>query len=170
MIHHDLVEQAKLLAGLERGRPKLVSLRRAVSSLYYALFHYLIHHSTCLLMGSQASESSFRNILARGYDHRSLREACDSFRRSKILKDRFKDLDPAGYAVPDEIQDIAAVFSVLQEMRHLADYNLNRKWSRGEILAMIDQTERSIQVFDQLKLKDPHRSFFLGNLIAWSKH
>ncbi len=40
--HDDLLEQANHLARRERGRPRQASLRRAVSSAYYALFHLLI--------------------------------------------------------------------------------------------------------------------------------
>jgi hypothetical protein len=38
----DLLDQADLLASKERRRPKQVSLRRAISTAYYALFHLLI--------------------------------------------------------------------------------------------------------------------------------
>ena len=38
----DLLEQAKHLASRERTKPKQASLRRAVSTAYYALFHLLI--------------------------------------------------------------------------------------------------------------------------------
>ncbi len=38
----DLLEQAQHLAQREPKRPKQASLRRAISSAYYALFHLLI--------------------------------------------------------------------------------------------------------------------------------
>ena len=38
----DLLEQAYHLANRESGDPKQASLRRAVSTAYYALFHLLI--------------------------------------------------------------------------------------------------------------------------------
>ncbi len=38
----DLLEQAYHLASLETGDPKQSSLRRAVSTAYYALFHLRI--------------------------------------------------------------------------------------------------------------------------------
>lgn len=41
-IHKDLLQQARLLAILDEKRPKQANLRRAISSAYYALFHYLI--------------------------------------------------------------------------------------------------------------------------------
>ncbi|WP_459556031.1 hypothetical protein [Lacunimicrobium album] len=170
MMHDDLLAQATHLATLETGRPKLANLRRAVSSLYYSLFHYLIFHSTCEIMGTQPAESRLRHVLARAYEHGRMKEACDSFSQPRIKKDRFRDLDPHGYPVGSEIQDIASVFVELQDLRHRADYNLNRRWSRSEVLTLIKSVEDALSKFESLKLKDPHRSFFLGNLIAWSKH
>jgi hypothetical protein len=38
---HDLLEQARFLVGRERRKPKQASLRRAVSTAYYAAFHLL---------------------------------------------------------------------------------------------------------------------------------
>jgi uncharacterized protein (UPF0332 family) len=42
----DLLEQAKHLANREKKRPRQASLRRAVSTVYYALFHLLVHEAT----------------------------------------------------------------------------------------------------------------------------
>jgi uncharacterized protein (UPF0332 family) len=41
-----LLEQAQHLANREKKRPRQASLRRAVSTAYYALFHLLIHEAT----------------------------------------------------------------------------------------------------------------------------
>src|SRR5580704_4225172 len=43
---NDLLEQAYHLANRERKRPRQASLRRAVSTAYYALFHLLISEAT----------------------------------------------------------------------------------------------------------------------------
>jgi uncharacterized protein (UPF0332 family) len=40
-LHNDFLEQARFLAMREARRPKQASLRRAVSTAYYALFHLL---------------------------------------------------------------------------------------------------------------------------------
>jgi len=56
----DLLEQAHHLATREAGEPKQASLRRAVSTAYYALFHLLIDEAV-----SQWSVERQRSILAR---------------------------------------------------------------------------------------------------------
>jgi hypothetical protein len=45
-LHGDLLQQAEHLARLEPRRPRQASLRRAISTAYYALFHLLIHEAT----------------------------------------------------------------------------------------------------------------------------
>jgi len=42
----DLLDQANRLARSEKSKPKQASLRRAVSTAYYALFHLLIAEAT----------------------------------------------------------------------------------------------------------------------------
>ena len=42
-MHEDLFSQAETLAKLDAKKPKQANLRRAVSSAYYAVFHYLVH-------------------------------------------------------------------------------------------------------------------------------
>jgi hypothetical protein len=60
----DLLDQAYHLANLERGDPKQASLRRAVSTAYYALFHLLIDEAV-----GNWGVPRHRSILARTFDH-----------------------------------------------------------------------------------------------------
>jgi hypothetical protein len=50
----DLLEQARVLAKLDtRGKPRQANLRRAVSSLYYALFHFLVERACRAIIGAR---------------------------------------------------------------------------------------------------------------------
>ena len=64
-LHHDLLEQAKHLTGRERGRPKQASLRRAVSTAYYALFHLLVDEAT----RCWSSDPKLRRLVGRAFSH-----------------------------------------------------------------------------------------------------
>ena len=46
-MYDDLLEQARILAKLDVKKPKQANLRRAVSSAYYAVFHFLVHEACC---------------------------------------------------------------------------------------------------------------------------
>jgi hypothetical protein len=48
-LHRELLSQAYHLATKEPKNPRQASLRRAVSSAYYALFHLLLYEATHML-------------------------------------------------------------------------------------------------------------------------
>ena len=68
----DLLEQAQHLIDWDGADPKQASLRRAVSTAYYALFHLLIDES----VGNWAVARQ-RSKLARTFEHRSMKRVCD---------------------------------------------------------------------------------------------
>ena len=68
----DLLEQAKHLASREPKRPNQASLKRAVSTVYYALFHLLI--DAAILNWKNAHQ---RAQIARAFDHRSMKYAAN---------------------------------------------------------------------------------------------
>jgi hypothetical protein len=45
----DLLAQARRLVSLDPRRPRQASLRRAISTAYYALFHLLISEASAML-------------------------------------------------------------------------------------------------------------------------
>ncbi len=67
----DLLEQAMHLAQRERKRPKQASLRRAISTAYYALFHLLISET---VKNWKRPEERF--TLARMFEHAAMEKAC----------------------------------------------------------------------------------------------
>src|ERR1700735_3811250 len=91
----DLLEQAHHLATREEGEPKQASLRRAVSTAYYALFHLLIDEAV-----SQWSVERQRSILARTFDHGKMKGICDSVLESA----------KGGGHVPGELRMVASNF------------------------------------------------------------
>ena len=68
----DLLEQARHLAQRESKRPRQASLRRAVSTAYYALFHLLITETT-----KNWKRPAERLTLARMFDHAVMAKACN---------------------------------------------------------------------------------------------
>ena len=75
---HDLLEQSRHLANRERKKPKQASLRRAVSTAYYALFH---------LLASEAAKNwkrpAERNTVARMFDHGPMGRGCAATERAE---------------------------------------------------------------------------------------
>lgn len=147
-MYDDLIGLAQHIARVDGvGRPKQAHLRRAVSTAYYAMFHYLVEEACCAQIGAQISQRGYRHSLGRAFAHTVLKQACSSFGGGTLKDSVIKGLprDPQGnYRIPREIQNIAATFAELQEKRHLADYDLSERWKRSEVLTLIDQTKSRV--------------------------
>ncbi|MGA7235819.1 MAG: hypothetical protein WBY44_09075 [Bryobacteraceae bacterium] len=126
----DLLEQAAHLATREPKRPKQASLRRAVSTAYYSLFHLLISSGI-----SHWKDHRQRPIIARSFSHTVMREASQ-----KIANKQFPASDAA---VATSLKMIANAFIDLQQERHNADYSYVKKWSRTEVQSHIDSTAKA---------------------------
>lgn len=135
-LHEDLRSQAWHLAKREPRRPRQGSLRRAVSTAYYALFHLLIAESTAAMIGSSAARGPYRNVIGRGFSHRSMLLACRSF-GSGTLPDKIRTTLSAAAVIPPRLSLVAQTFVLLQEQRHRADYSLGDPFVRSEAVALL---------------------------------
>jgi hypothetical protein len=68
-VYDDLLEQARIPAKLDVKKPKQANLRRAVSSAYYAVFHFLVHEACCAQIGTQHAQAAYRHVLGRAFVH-----------------------------------------------------------------------------------------------------
>jgi hypothetical protein len=77
-----LLDAARELAASDRlGRPKTVWLRRAVSTAYYALFHFLTQELAKHLLPSGAAADQLR--MTRSVGHDQLKDVCGWIRSSQ---------------------------------------------------------------------------------------
>lgn len=127
--HDDLLEQAIHLAHLDPLHPKQASLRRAISTAYYALFH--------LLIDAAVSNWGRHNPgLARAFDHRTMK--ITSLRLLSPIEFPFTGEDPD---VVVRLRSVAKSFVELQENRHLADYDNSTTWIATDALTLVKSAE-----------------------------
>jgi len=107
------------------------TLRRAVSTAYYAFFHFLIEE-TC----RNWARPEQRGKLARCFDHKSMSIA--SNRRVAEHKNA-----TAG-SMQSHLYFVASAFSQLQENRHSADYDLSKTWSGTDVALEIRLVEKAL--------------------------
>jgi hypothetical protein len=170
-MHEDLFSQAVSLARLDLKRPKQANLRRAVSSTYYAVFHYLVHEACCVQFGTQHAQAPYRFVLGRAFAHTVMKQACVSFAGGTLKDSATKGLprNPQGkYLILKAIQDMASMFVHLQEHRHLADYDRSESYRRSDVLSLIKQAQARVAQFSALGPSDDKR-FFLACLWAWKE-
>jgi hypothetical protein len=160
-LHTDLLAQAEHLARLEPRRPRQASLRRAVSTAYYALFHLLIHEATATLIAVPAVRGRF----SRAFDHGDMKSASKAFANPQ--PNQLADLT-GGVQVPADLQAIAATFVALQEARHEADYNVRRSFTRLEVVNLVNRAGQAFQLWRPLRT-DPAARMYLAALLLWKK-
>ncbi len=152
----DLVRIARQLAsgavGGNRGRPRQTELRRAVSAAYYALFHTLALSSANALAGSSGAS---RNQPAWRQTYRALEHG---HARNQCLN------RPAMSVFSVEIQDFGLLFVRMQSQRHSADYDPYARFSRANVMHLIDATGEAISRFENAAAAD-RRSFAIHVLL-----
>jgi hypothetical protein len=104
MMYDDLLDIAARLATLEEGRPRRTSLRRAISSAYYALFHALAALCANELVG-YSKHWDFYSPIYRTLDHGRAKDVFKRISNSRGSKIAF----------------LGQVFILLQERRFTAD-------------------------------------------------
>ena len=102
----DLLQLARDITSLHPNEAHQPSLRRALSTAYYALFHLLISDAV-----ASCSDPKLRASLSRMFDHGPLRQASDN--KVAKLNDFFKQRPPKGpeYDFNERLYSVAETFS-----------------------------------------------------------
>jgi uncharacterized protein (UPF0332 family) len=157
-----LLAVAERLIPSGRGRPDQASLRRAISTTYYALFHRIIDLSATLIVhGTGGAE--LRQIVSRAFEHGAMKKLAQGV-AAGMPHANVRKLIPA---VPEELKLLTVAFVQLQEARHLADYDLTQTFSKADAKRYIDVVRRAFRILDgdvPLELKR-----FLIVLPMWSQ-
>ena len=143
----DLIETARGLTELSPRRPTQANLRRAVSTAYYAVFHCLAGAIADMLMGKGRNEAWHQ--VYRALEHASARNAC---RNMEVVR-----------GFPPGIQGFADRFVVLQEARHRADYALDGRYYKLEVIELIDLAETAIALLEEADAR--HRRSFAAHVL-----
>jgi len=155
----DLLEQAKHLANRERTRPRQASLRRAVSTAYYALFHLLVREAT--LNWKRVDQ---RTLLARFFEHGKMKAASEKQRRE--IGTYLKTKPPPGPVLDcaTHLRRVADAFFEAQVERHAADYDNSRTWQRADVQKLIDRVEAAFQSWHRIREEPAAQSYLISLL------
>jgi hypothetical protein len=150
-VHADLLDSAVKLACSDSGGtpPTQADLRRALSTAYYAAFHFVMAQCADLLTcdpGGQNLDRAWRQVY-RSIRHSDVRNACNS-------------AADAAYGFPTEIQAFAVFYPNMRRLREEADYDPKpqRVFNSQHVMAKISDVDFAIQQFCQVEEK--HRRAF----------
>lgn len=157
-------ELFKIAKNLDRVKnPNQAQIRRAISTAYYALYHFLINEGVNIMFPSFNNDLKLQ--ITRSFTHSGLLTGCNKFNEVKKKDDKNKKLaddiyiptDPFIYNLiePKELKSelikITQTFRDMQKLRHEADYNSLHKFIKEEALSSIYEIETCFKNWDIIK-------------------
>ena len=139
----DLLAVARELVNAKN--PRQANLKRAVSTVYYAMFHCLCESCANTFVGKGNGRAAWRQTY-RALQHTFAKKACDSVndKKQRAILEKF----------PDEIQDFANQFYNMQLKRHEADYDPYMKLKKSAVITDIRMIEATIKAFEEVPTAD----------------
>ncbi len=143
LVEHQL-ENARMLARLDKRRPRQASLRRAVSTTYYAVFQALCETCADTLVGWNKPWEAFTPVF-RALEH----------------SPTARTLLQGSVAKTPELQRLGFAFNELQAAREWADYNPEPRpsfeegrnsspFTREEAITLVELAAEAIEILDRL--------------------
>lgn len=142
---HLLDQADRLVASTGAGTARQVDLRRAISNVYYALFHAVMAEATDDLVGRTHRPTPRYMLVYRSVDHRRLRKLCEDVAREPIPP-RYSRFAPEGGFGPD-LQFFAKALVELQASRHQADYDPLFRATRSNAARIVQRGRDALQRF-----------------------
>jgi uncharacterized protein (UPF0332 family) len=160
----DLLQLAREIVNLHPNEAHQPSLRRALSTAYYALFHLLIADAV-----ASCSDPQLRAALSRMFDHGRMRQASDD--KTSKLKQFFNQRPPEGpeYTLRDHLYIVADTFSQAHHNRHEADYNLVREWEPTEVSLLIEEVADAFNRWNIIRGEQIARDYLISMLPSREK-
>ena len=153
--HDDLLNQAIQLVHKEPKNPKQASLRRAVSTAYYALFHLLISESV-----ANWNRANLRAALGRAFDHNVMKAASNRLLDTRQFP--FAGEDPK---VVTALKTVANAFAQLQEKRHTDDYDNTTFWTRTDALTIVKLAEQAFVSWKPIRNEQVAQAYLVSLVV-----
>ena len=143
LVEHQ-IDNARLLATAEKGRPRQASLRRSVSTSYYAAFQALCVACADRLVGRSQPWSVYTPVF----------RALDHYATTQALREPFLAETP-------DLKRLGLIMKDLQRAREWADYNPEPRpdyrpqtndsvFTRQEALRLVDSAVEAVRIVDRL--------------------
>lgn len=162
--HHDLLEQAEHLVTRERQRPKQASLRRGISTAYYALFHLLVAEGSSLLFPPQPP--GLRLLIQRAFNHGDMRNVCRGLVQANVGRGGISSATLAllNFPLDPPLIRVLEAFVELQEARHQADYNLAKTWNRLAAVTHVATARNAFASWQTIR-RSPNTAVFIAAML-----
>ncbi|HTW64090.1 MAG TPA: hypothetical protein VME17_05715 [Bryobacteraceae bacterium] len=155
----DLLELAQQIADLHPATAHQASLRRAVSTAYYALFHLLITEAT-----ANWARPELRATLGRCFDHGPMKTASQQM-VAQIDNDlKTNSLKGPARTVAVHLRTVANAFIQAQQRRNDADYRTDKEWTPVEVATNIASVAEAFRSWRTISGESEAQAFLVSLL------
>ena len=159
-----LLEQAdRLIAPVGGGAPRQADLRRAISAVYYSVFHAVATEAADSFAGRTQRQSPRYALVYRSIDHRFLRGVSEDVIKT-TLPTKYVRYQPSGGFGADIVALATAVVD-LQEKRHAADYDPLLRVSTAEAILALETGRTAVS---RLRHANPTKRRAFLSLVVFS--
>jgi len=151
----------KFLIGARVSDLRDVSRRRAVSTVYYALFHHINGKAAELIAPNVQPDTNHR--IQRWFEHVEMKRVCGRFLQTKLENPLLGLIGPT--ASP-QMQQVASSFIKLQDARHRADYDLSYSLSSTEAHRFLRLSVTAMASWDKIA-NSAEANIFILSLLMW---
>lgn len=136
-------------------------MRRAISTAYYAVFHFILAATADEFVGVTKRKTARYALVYRSVDHRALRTLCDKARKQTLAPKYQKHVPRNGLGA--NIQAFSDGLIELQQKRHSADYDPSFRVKTSDAKLAIATARSAISRFQ--RANDLRRRTFLTLLL-----
>lgn len=156
-----LLDQAEQLFQLLHpgGALRQADRRRAISSAYYAVFHFVLTEGADLFVGAERRKLPRYALVYRGVDHSALRRLCEEVIKPQPST-KYRKYFPEGGFGPD-MQAFAGAVLELREKREIADYDPSQWIKATDATGAIATARSAISLFKAASPEGQRRRVFL---------
>ena len=146
MLPEDFISLARHDLRQNSPNPSQVALRRALSAVYYAMFHTLAKAGADMLIGKPSTSRSKRSWqrVYRGLDHGRAKTAC----KNREVMSQFSP----------SVRRFGSLFVTMQGIRHSADYdpyaNFGEPLTKHFVEGIIEDVVRKMEDFNTVDKKE----------------
>ncbi len=159
---HLLDQAERLLTPTRPGFRRQADLKRAISTAYYALFHFVLRAVADEFVGARQRRSSRYALVYRSIDRRALRDVSVEAGKKRASQ-RYAPYVPEGGFGP-KLGLFSDALSELREKRHAADYDPSARFTASDAKEAIDTARDAIRQFGDAD--EEQRKMYLSLLLC----
>jgi uncharacterized protein (UPF0332 family) len=156
----DLLDQAFHLASFGKTKPKQASLRRAISTAYYSMFHLILDDAARYLVSN--GNVTLRGAVLRTFEHNSVKKSADAISRiHRSPNEKHWLATHLNGAISTDLALVCGTLVDLKDQRDSADYDVLASFTRSNVTSTLSIVHHAETVWGRTRHTYNARVFLL---------